>query len=117
MDDEDADRIIIERITIQPRYRLHSRLIHEAIEETSTEMKAIIREQRAMQYVENWLENKTQSLHLLLENAEIEPATPAYITIKQISDAATHFVAEYRAKKGVEPQRLSRRKGLARHRQ
>lgn len=117
MDDEEADRIISERITIQSRYRRHSRLIQKAIEDTATEMKVIIREQRAMPYVESWLENKTQALHCLLENAEIEPATPAYITIKQISDAATHFVAEYRAKKGVKPQRLSRRHGPARHRQ
>ena len=94
MDDEDVDRIISERITIQSRYRRHSRLIHEAIEETATEMKDIVREQRAMPYVESWLENKTRSLHVLLE---IVPATPD-ITIKQVSDAATHFVAEYRAK-------------------
>jgi hypothetical protein len=63
-------------------------------------MKNIIREQMEMPYVESWLENKTRSLHELLEKEKIVPATPAYITIKQVSDAATHFVAEYRAKKG-----------------
>jgi hypothetical protein len=101
MDSLDVDRIIVERITIQSIYLLHSRLIHKVIDETTNEMKEIIRENRELQSVEIWLTNKTNYLHIILENEQIEPASPAYITIKQISDAATHFVAEYRANKGV----------------
>jgi hypothetical protein len=47
------------------------------------------------------LEKKTNDLNNVLENDKIEPATPVHITIKQISDAAKHFLAEYRANKMV----------------
>ena len=101
MDNVDVDRIIIERITIKSSYLLHTRLIHKVIDEITNEMKEIIRENRDLQYVEIWLDKKTKYLDLILENEKIEPASPAYITIKQISDAVTHFVSEYRANKGV----------------
>ena len=101
MDNVDVDRIIIERITIKSSYLLHTRLIHKVIDEITNEMKEIIRENRKLQSVEIWLTHKTNYLHIILKYEKIEPASPAYITIKQISDAATHFVAEYRANKGV----------------
>ena len=101
MDNVDVDRIIIERITRKSIYLLHTRLIHKVVDETTNEMKEIIRENRELQYVEIWLTNKTNYLHIILENEKIEPASPAYLTIKQINDAATHFVAEYRANKDV----------------
>ena len=96
IDNLDVDRIITERITLQ-----HSRLIHRLIEEAANEMKDIINENRNLQYVKIWSEKKTKDLNKILENEKIEPATPVYITIKQISDAAAHFLAECRANKGV----------------
>ncbi len=96
IDNLDVDRIITERITLQ-----HSRLIHRLIEETANEMKEIINENRDLQYVKIWSNKKTKELNKILENEKIEPATPVYITIKQISDAAAHFLAECRANKGV----------------
>ena len=47
------------------------------------------------------MEKKTNDLNKILENDRIELATPAYITIKQISDAAAHFPVERRADKSV----------------
>jgi len=96
IDNLDVDRIITERITLQ-----HSRLIRKLIEEVANEMKGIINENRDLQYVKIWSEKKTKDLNKILENEKIEPATPVYITIKQISDAAAHFLAECRANKGV----------------
>ena len=96
IDNLDVDRIITERITLQ-----HSRLIRKLIEEVANEMKDIINENRDLQYVKIWSEKKTKDLNKILENEKIEPATPVYITIKQISDAAAHFLAECRANKGV----------------
>ena len=96
IDNLDVDRIITERITLQ-----HSPLIHKLIEEAANEMKEIINENRDLQYVKIWSKKKTKDLNKILENEKIEPATPMYITIKQISDAATHFLAECRANKGV----------------
>ena len=96
IDNLDVDRIITERITLQ-----HSRLIHKLIEEAANEMKDIINENRDLQYVKIWSNKKTKELNKILENEKIEPATPVYITIKQISDAAAHFLAECRANKGV----------------
>jgi len=96
IDNLDVDRIITERITLQ-----HSRLIHKLIEEAANEMKEIINENRDLQYVKIWSKKKTNDLNKVLENEKIEPATPAHITIKQISDAAAYFLAEYRANKGV----------------
>jgi len=96
IDNLDVDRIITERITLQ-----HSRLIHKLIEEAVNEMKDIINENRDLQYVKIWSKKKTKELNKILENEKIEPATPMYITIKQISDAAAHFLAECRANKGV----------------
>ncbi len=96
IDNLDVDRIITERITLQ-----HSRLIHKLIEEAANEMKEIINENRDLQYVKIWSNKKTKDLNKILENEKIEPATPVYITIKQISDAAAHFLAECRANKGV----------------
>ena len=101
MDSLDVDRIMAERITLRLISQHHSRLIHQLIEETVNEMKEIIRENRDLQYVKIWSEKKTDDMNETLEKEKIEPATPAYITIKQISDAAMHFVAEYRATKGV----------------
>ena len=96
IDNLDVDRIITERITLQ-----HSRLIHRLIEEVASEMKEIINENRDLQYVKIWSEKKTKDLNKILEDEKIEPATPVYITIKQISDAAAHFLAECRANNGV----------------
>ena len=96
IDNLDVDKIIAERITLQ-----HSPLIHKLIEEAANEMKEIINENRDLQYVNIWSKKKTNDLNKILENEKIEPATPAHITIKQISDAAAHFLAEYRANKGV----------------
>ena len=96
IDSLDVDRIIAERITLQ-----HSRLIHKLIEEAANEMKEIINENRDLQYVKIWSEKKTKDLNKILENEKIEPATPVYITIKQISDAAKHFLVECRANKSV----------------
>ena len=96
IDSLDVDRIITERITLH-----HSRLIHKLIEEAANEMKKIINENRDLQNVNIWSKKKTNDLNKILENEKIEPATPAHITIKQISDAAAHFLAEYRANKGV----------------
>ena len=96
IDNLDVDRIITERITLQ-----HSRLIHKLIEEAANEMKEIINENRDLQYVKIWSKKKTKDLNKILENEKIEPATPVYITIKQISDAAAHFLAECRANQGV----------------
>jgi hypothetical protein len=101
IDNVDVDRIITERITIQSLPLHHSQLIHKLIAETMSEMKAIIREQRDLQYVKIWSENKTVEVYELLERETIEPATPAYIAIKQLSDAAIHFLAEYRANKSA----------------
>ena len=92
----DVDRIITERITPQ-----HSRLIHKLIEEAANEMKEIINEDSDLQYVKIWSEKKTNDLNKILENEKIEPATPAYITINQISDVAKHFLVERRADKSV----------------
>jgi hypothetical protein len=47
------------------------------------------------------LEKKTNDLNKIIENDRIEPATPVYITIKQICDVAKHFPVERRADKGV----------------
>jgi hypothetical protein len=96
IDNLDVDRIITERITLQ-----HSRLIHKLIEEAANEMKEIINENRDLQYVKIWSEKKANDLNKILENDKIEPATPAHITIKQISDAAAHFLAQYRANKMI----------------
>ena len=96
IDNIDVDKIITERITLQ-----NSRLIHKLIEEAANEMKEIINENRDLQYVKIWSKKKTKELNKILENEKIEPATPMYITIKQISDAAAHFLAECRANKGV----------------
>ena len=96
IDNLDVDRIITERITLR-----HSRLIHKLIEEAANEMKEIINENRDLQYVKIWSEKKTKDLNKILENEKIEPATPVYITIKQISDAAKHFLVECRANKSV----------------
>ena len=93
----DVDRIITERITVHSLPLHHSQLLHKLIAEAANEMKAMIREQRDLLYVKIWLENKTVELQNILEKEPIEPATPAYIVIKQLSDAATHFLAEYRA--------------------
>jgi len=101
IDNLDVDRIITERITLKSIPLHHSRLIHKLIEEEANEMKEIINENRDLQYVKIWSEKKTNDLNKILENEKIEPATPAHITIKQISDAAAHFLAEYRANKGV----------------
>jgi hypothetical protein len=101
IDNVDVDRIITERITIQSLPLHHSQLIHKLIAEAMSEMKAIIREQRDLQYVKIWSENKTVEVYELLERETIEPATPAYIAIKQLSDAAIHFLAEYRANKSA----------------
>ena len=96
IDNLDVDRIIIERITVQ-----HSRLIQKLIEEAANEMKEIINENRDLQYVTIWVKKKTHDLNKIVENEKIEPTTPSHKTIKQISDAAAHFLAEYRANKGV----------------
>lgn len=96
LDSLDVDRIITERITLQD-----SRLIHKLIDEAANEMKEIINENRDLQYVKIWSEKKTKDLNKILENEKIEPATPVYIAIKQISDAAKHFLVECRADKGV----------------
>ena len=101
IDNVDVDRIITERITIQSLPLHDSQLIHKLIAEATSEMKVIIREHRDLQYVKIWSENKTVELQKMLEKETIEPATPAYIAIKQLSDAATHFLAEYRANKSV----------------
>ncbi len=101
IDNLDVDRIITERITLKSIPLHHSRLIHKLIEETANEMKDIINENRDLQYVKIWSKKKTKDLNKILENEKIEPATPVYITIKQISDAAAHFLAECRANKGV----------------
>jgi len=98
VDNVDVDKITTERITLQ-----HSRLIHKLIEEAANEMKEIINENRDLQYVTIWVKKKTHDLNKIVENEKIEPATPAYMTIKQISDAAAHFLAEYRANKRVIP--------------
>jgi hypothetical protein len=95
-DSLDVDKLITERITLQ-----HSRLIHKFIEEVANEMKEIINENRDLQYVKIWSEKKINDLNKILEKEKIEPATPAHRTIKQISYAAAHFVAEYRANKDV----------------
>ena len=97
-----VERIINERITqrtnIPPQY---SQLIHTLKKETADEMKEIIRENRDLQDVRIWLKKKTKDLNRILETKRIKPATPAYKTIRQIEDAATHFVAEYRAHKKI----------------
>lgn len=98
VDNVDVDRLITERITIQ-----HSRLIQKLIEEAANEMKDIIKENKDLQYVTIWVKKKTNDLNTILEKEKIEPATPAHKTIKQISDAAAHFLAEYRANKSVKP--------------
>ena len=98
-DNVDVDRIITERITVQSIPLHHFQLLHKLIAKATSEMKAMIREQRDLQYVKIWSENKTVELQNILEKETIEPATPTYIAIKQLSDAATHFLAEYRAKK------------------
>jgi len=100
IDSLDVDRMITERITLKSIPQPHSRLIHKFIEEVANEMKEIIREKRDMQYVKIWSEKKINDLYQILEKEHIEPSTPAYIAIKQISDAAAHFVAEYRTNKG-----------------
>jgi len=92
IDSSDVDRIITERITLQ-----HSRVLNTLIEEAANEMKDIINENRDLQYVTIWVKKKTNDLNDILENEKIEPATPVYITIRQITDAAAHFLAEYRA--------------------
>jgi hypothetical protein len=99
IDNVDVDQIITERITIQSLLLPHSQLLHKLIAEATSEMKAIIREQRDLQYVKIWSKNKTVQLQKILEKETIEPATPTYIAIKQLSDVATHFLAEYRATK------------------
>ena len=96
IDNVDVDRIITERIMPKSLPLPHSRLIHKLIAEATSEMKAIIRENRDMKYVKMWLMNKTADVYKMLEKETIEPATQAYIAIKQISDAAMHFVVEYR---------------------
>jgi len=97
IDNVDVDRIITERITVHSLSLPHSQLLHKLIAEATSEMKAMMREYRDLQYVKSWLENKTVELQKLLDKETIEPATPAYIAIKQLSDTATHFLAEYRA--------------------
>jgi hypothetical protein len=101
IDSLEVDRIITERITLKSISLHHSPLVHKLVEEAVNEMNEIIRDNRDMQYAENWLEKKTKDLNKILEKEKIEPATPVYITIKQINDAATHFVAEYRVNQGV----------------
>ena len=81
-------------------------MIHKLIEEAANEMREIINENRDLQYVTIWSEKKTNDLNKILKNDKIEPATPVYITIKQISDAATHFLAEYRVNNGGNNSRL-----------
>jgi hypothetical protein len=103
IDSLDVDRIITERITPKSIPPPHSRLIHKFIEEAANEMKEIIREKRDLQYVKIWSKKKINDLNTILEKGNIEPATPAHITIKQISDAAAHFLAEYRANNSVKP--------------
>jgi hypothetical protein len=102
IDNVDVDRIITERIMLKSIPLPHSRLIHKIIAEVTSEMKAIIRENRDMKFVKMWLKNMTIDIYEMLGKETIEPATQAYIAIKQISDAAMHFVAEYRATKGVQ---------------
>jgi hypothetical protein len=98
IDGLDVDRIITERITLP-----HSQVIRKLIEAAANEMKEIISENRDLQYVTIWVKKKTNDVNEILEKEKIEPATPAYITIKQISDAAAHFLVEYRANKRVKP--------------
>jgi len=97
----DVDRLIAERVPRKSLPLQHAPLIQKVIEEAVQDMKAILRENRDLQYVKIWSENKTKALNTMLETENIEPATPAYITIKQISDAAMHFTAEYRAHQRV----------------
>ena len=80
----------------------HAQLIQKVLEEAVTEMKDMIREKRDLQYVKTWSEKKTKDVTTILETEHMEPATPAYTTMKQISDAATHFIADYRANNGVQ---------------
>ncbi len=80
----------------------HARLIHKVLEEAVTEMKDMIREKRDLQYVKTWSEKKTKDVTTMLETEHMEPATPAYTAMKQLSDAATHFSADYRAHNGVQ---------------
>jgi hypothetical protein len=98
-DSLDVDRIITERIPLKSIPLHYSRLIRELIAETTSEMKAMIREHRDLHYVKMWSENKTVDVYKLLKQETIEPATPTYIAIKQLSDAAMHFLAEYRVNK------------------
>ena len=98
----DVERIMKERITqrtnIPPQ---HSQLIHDLKMKTMDEMKEIIRENWDLQDVRIWLQKKTKDLNEILETKRIKPATPVYKTIKQIGDAAAHFVAEHRADKKI----------------
>ena len=95
MDNLDVESILNERITqktnVPPQL---SRLIHKLKDETMDEIKEIIRENRDMQYSRRWGQKKTLSLIKILETERIKPTTPVYITIKQIGDAAAHFIAE-----------------------
>jgi hypothetical protein len=82
IDNLDVDRIITERITLKSIHLHHSRLSHKFIEEVANEMKEIINENRDLQYVKIWSEEKINDLNKILENEKIEPATPAHRTIK-----------------------------------
>jgi len=102
IDNLDVERIMNERIMEKTKVPTQcSRLIHHLKDETADEMKDIIRENRDLQYVKIWLQKKTKDLNKILKNEKIEPVTPAYITIRQIGDAAAHFVALYRANKKI----------------
>ena len=96
-----VDRLITERITVQSLPLHHSQLIHKLIAEATSEMKAIIRAQRDLQYVKIWSKNKIIALQKLVVKEIIKPTTAEYIVIKQLSDAAMHFLAQYRANKSV----------------
>ena len=102
LDGVDVDRIITERLTRQPMPLQHARLIQKVLEEAVAEMKDMIREKRDLQYAKTWSEKKTKDVATLLETEHMEPATPAYTTMKQLSDAATHFSADYRAHNDVQ---------------
>jgi len=98
MDASDVKRLLIERVTpvtqASPQY---ARLIHQLTAETADEMRTFLREKKDLQQVERWLLEKTMALNTILERERVTPATPAYRLIRQVEDAAAHFVAEYRA--------------------
>ena len=98
----DIERIMNERSTQRTNVPAqHSQLIQKLKDETTDEMKEILKENSDLQDVRTWLHKKTKYLNRILETERIKPATSAYIIIKQIGDAAAHFVAEYRANKKI----------------